>query len=41
MISQQVLTIKVITMVFGVLVTVLGWTVLSGSWKHKNEWSTW
>jgi uncharacterized membrane protein HdeD (DUF308 family) len=41
MILKLAVTIKAITMVFGVLTTILGFVILSGGYKNKSNWSLW
>jgi uncharacterized membrane protein HdeD (DUF308 family) len=41
MISEMFITIKAITLVFGLLVTILGLVLLYGSWKGMEKWSWW
>jgi uncharacterized membrane protein HdeD (DUF308 family) len=41
MIFKLMATVKAITMLFGVLTTILGFVILSSSWKNKPNWSLW
>lgn len=41
MISDVFITMKAITLVFGMLVSVVGVILLSGSWNEREKWSLW
>jgi uncharacterized membrane protein HdeD (DUF308 family) len=41
MISKLLVTIKAITLVFGLLVAVVGWVLITGSWSGRKQWSLW
>lgn len=41
MITKMLITIKAITVLFGLLTAIVGWVVVSGSWKARKEWSLW
>jgi len=41
MISKMLITIKAITVLFGLLTAIVGWMVLSGSWNARKQWSLW
>lgn len=41
MIFKMAITIKAITLVFGILTAVLGYVILSGGLKNKANWSFW
>lgn len=41
MISEMFLTIKAITLVFGLVVAIIGLVLLYGSWKGMEKWSLW
>lgn len=41
MISKMFVTIKAITLVFGLLAAVVGLVLISGSWNGRKEWSMW
>lgn len=41
MISKLLVTIKAITVLFGLLTAIVGWIVLSGSWNGRKQWSLW
>ena len=41
MASDIFITMKAITLVFGVLVTVVGVVLISGSWNGREKWSLW
>jgi uncharacterized membrane protein HdeD (DUF308 family) len=41
MITKMLVTIKAITVLFGLLTAILGWMVLSGSWNSRKKWSLW
>lgn len=41
MISKMFVTIKAITVLFGLLTAIVGWMVLSGSWNGRKQWSLW
>ena len=41
MISKMLVTIKAITVLFGLLTAIVGWLVLSGSWNARKQWSLW
>ena len=37
----MLITIKAITVLFGLLTVIVGWMVLSGSWNARKQWSLW
>jgi uncharacterized membrane protein HdeD (DUF308 family) len=41
MVSKMVVTMKAITLVFGLLVAIIGLVLVIGSWDGKNKWSLW
>lgn len=41
MISKMLVTIKAITVLFGLLTAIVGWMVLWGSWNVRKQWSLW
>jgi uncharacterized membrane protein HdeD (DUF308 family) len=41
MISKMFVTIKAITLVFGLLAAILGLALISGGWNGRKEWSFW
>lgn len=41
MITKILITIKAITVLFGLLTAIVGWMVLSGSWNARKQWSLW
>lgn len=41
MISKMFVTIKAITLVFGLLVAIVGMALISGGWNGRKEWSIW
>ncbi len=41
MITKMLITIKAITVLFGLLTAIVGWMVLSGSWNARKQWSLW
>ncbi len=41
MITKMFVTIKAITVLFGLLTAIVGWIVLSGSWNSRKQWSLW
>jgi|GEM_PF-3939699 uncharacterized membrane protein HdeD (DUF308 family) len=41
MITKMLITIKAITVLFGLLTAIVGWMVLSGSWNVRKQWSLW
>jgi uncharacterized membrane protein HdeD (DUF308 family) len=41
MISNLFVTAKAITILFGLLVCMVGLVLLSGSWNHRKSWSMW
>jgi uncharacterized membrane protein HdeD (DUF308 family) len=41
MITKMLITIKAITVLFGLLTAIIGWMVVSGSWNARKNWSLW
>ncbi len=41
MISKIVVTIKAITIIFGIFSVIIGFILLSGSWSGRKQWSLW
>lgn len=41
MITKMLVTIKAITVLFGLLTAIVGWMVVSGSWNTRKQWSLW
>ena len=41
MITKMLITIKAITVLFGLLTAIVGWMVISGSWNARKQWSLW
>lgn len=41
MITKMLVTMKAITIVFGILVAVVGLVLISGSWNGREKWSLW
>lgn len=41
MISEMFITIKAITLLFGLLVTIVGLVLIYGTWKGMEKWSLW
>jgi uncharacterized membrane protein HdeD (DUF308 family) len=41
MITKMVVTIKAITIVFGLIVAFIGWVLLSAGWNSRKEWPGW
>jgi uncharacterized membrane protein HdeD (DUF308 family) len=41
MLTKIVATIKAITLIFGLLVAIIGLALVSGGWNNKKHWSLW
>lgn len=41
MVSNMFITMKAITLVFGILVALVGMVLISGSWTGREKWSLW